>query len=317
MNQINEYNDLNFGLQESLGEKLQNTILRIQAKKQLNNDSSNSSDEEINIQYYEQFLKSLKDENKNQSPKHNKKKKNDKNKIKSKHSNSKDHKKSNNNNNYFENENNIHNFFKMRPKSMAKNYMKNKISIEEFPKRKSLGDSIFNFKTRKNSHYRFILNSLSKNKINEVDESLISNQINNENDNDNDNIIIYSNGRRRKQSCFLGSHPYLISQKNNLIENQNNNNNININNININNSNNDNIIEENKKIVKINNKNENKENRKSNNTSNLYIKDSEENINTKNENITSNINKNNTNKFDYILPIKKKKKLFCCCIPIG
>ena len=159
--------------------------------------------------------------------------------------------------------------------------MKNKISIEEFPKRKSLGDSIFNFKTRKNSHYRFILNSLSKNKINEVDESLISNQINNENDNDNDNIIIYSNGRRRKQSCFLGSHPYLISQKNNLIENQNNNNNININNININNSNNDNIIEENKKIVKINNKNENKENRKSNNTSNLYIKDSEENINTK------------------------------------
>ena len=60
MNQINEYNDLNFGLQESLGEKLQNTILRIQAKKQLNNDSSNSSDEEINIQYYEQFLKSLK-----------------------------------------------------------------------------------------------------------------------------------------------------------------------------------------------------------------------------------------------------------------
>ena len=43
MNQINEYNDLNFGLQESLGEKLQNTILRIQAKKQLNNDSSNSS----------------------------------------------------------------------------------------------------------------------------------------------------------------------------------------------------------------------------------------------------------------------------------
>ena len=61
MNQINEYNDLNFGLQESLGEKLQNTILRIQAKKQLNNDSSNSSDEEINIQYYEQFLKSLKD----------------------------------------------------------------------------------------------------------------------------------------------------------------------------------------------------------------------------------------------------------------
>ena len=75
MNQINEYNDLNFGLQESLGEKLQNTILRIQAKKQLNNDSSNSSDEEINIQYYEQFLKSLKDENKNKIPKKNKKKK--------------------------------------------------------------------------------------------------------------------------------------------------------------------------------------------------------------------------------------------------
>ena len=247
MNQINEYNDLNFGLQESLGEKLQNTILRIQAEKQLNNDSLNSSDEENNIQYYEQFLKSLKDENKNQIPKQNKKKKNDKNKIKNKHSNSKD--------DNFENENNIRDFFKMRPKSMAKNYMKNKISIEEFPKRKSLGDSIFNFKNRKNSRYRFILNSLSKNKISEVDESLISNQINNDNDNDNDNIIIYSKGRRRKQSCLLGSHPYLISQKNNLIENQNNNNNININNININNNNNENIIEENKKIIKINNKN--------------------------------------------------------------
>ena len=35
MNQIKEYNDLGFGLQNNLGEQLQNKILRIQEKKSI------------------------------------------------------------------------------------------------------------------------------------------------------------------------------------------------------------------------------------------------------------------------------------------
>ena len=300
MNQIKEYNDLGFGLQNNLGEQLQNKILRIQEKNQLERDSSSDSSDEDNIQYYEKFLKSLKDENKNQnhSDSKNQIKKNnhEKNKIKIRHFNSKDFQKKKNN------DNDLNNFFKMRPKSMAKNFMKNKLSIEDSPRKKNLGESAFNFNYKKNGHNKFMLNYHSKNKISEVDESVISNQIKNE----KNNVVAYCS-KGMKQTLLLNENPHLISQKKKIIENNNNQN--------INDTINNNSLSENKKTLKINNKNEKKEFKKSNNITNPYTKDTEENLYSKNDN--SNINKNDTSKFEYTLPIKKKKKLFCCCIPIG
>ena len=282
-------NDPDFGLQDYLGEKIENTIFRIHAKNNLNHDiSSDSSSENAHIHYYENFLKSLKNENENQ--KHEKK--NPKN-IKNKNSfqkkinknNSKEYKNDilinryNSNTNskpHQEIDNNLHNFFKMRPRSMSKYFMKKQFVIEEMPNKK-VGESYFNF--GKGNHHKFILEH-SKNKINEVDESIISNQ----NYNNYHNIIIYSS-HPRKSVVLKHNIPHEnLQNKNNEIK--------------------ESYILGKKKILKVNDKKENKKI----NSINPVTKDTEENLNTKNEtnNINNNINENKNLQY----PIKKKKKTF-------
>ena len=76
-------NDPDFGLQDYLGEKIENTIFRIHAKNNLNHDiSSDSSSENAHIHYYENFLKSLKNENENQKQEKKIKKYKNKNSLK-------------------------------------------------------------------------------------------------------------------------------------------------------------------------------------------------------------------------------------------
>ena len=289
-------NDSDFGLQDYLGEEIENTILRFHGKKKLSHDiSSDSSSEVGHIHYYENFLKSLKNENENQ--KHEKK--NPKN-IKNKNSfqkkinknNSKEYKNDilinryNSNTNskpHQEIDNNLHNFFKMRPRSMSKYFMKKKFVIEEMPNKK-VGESYFNF--GKGNHHKFILEH-SKNKINEVDESIFSNQNNNNdiyNNINNNNIILYSS--HPKKSIILKhniSNGNFLNKNNEIKES--------------------NILDK-KKIGKLNDKKENKKN----NSITPFTKDTEENLNTKNE--TNTLNNNENNNFQYSIPTKKKKDFY-------
>ncbi len=288
-------NDSDFGLQDYLGEEIENTILRFHGKKKLSHDiSSDSSSEVGHIHYYENFLKSLKNENENQKQEKKTPKKNNKNcfKLKIKAKKSKEYKNNiiisryNSNKNsiskpYHGIDNNVYNFFKMRPRSMSKNMINQKLYIDEMPIK--VGESYFNF--GKGNHHKFILEH-SNNKINEVDESVISNQ----NNNDNNNMIIYYS--HPKKSIVLkhnASKGNFQNKNNEIIENNNLGN----------------------KILKTNDKKENKKN----NSIIPFTKDTEENLNTKNETNTLNNNINEKKKVQY--SIKKKKRLLCCCIPIG
>ena len=295
-------NKLDFDLKEYLDEKLENRILHFHSKKKLNNDiSSDSSSELSHINYYENFLKSLKNEKNEKNEKQKKISKKNKNslKLKNKTNNTKEYKNnivinrynSNKNSNpYQEIDNNLHNFFKIRPRSMSKYFMKNQLYIEDMPKKK-IGESYLNF--GKGHHHKFILEH-SKNKINEVDESIFSNQ-NNNNDIysniNNNNIILYSS--HPKKSIILKhniSNGNFLNKNNEIKES--------------------NILDK-KKIGKLNDKKENKKN----NSITPFTKDTEENLNTKNE--TNTLNNNENNNFQYSIPTKKKKRLLCCCIPIG
>ena len=291
-------NDSDFGLQDYLSDKIENTILRFHGKKKLSHDiSSDSSSEVGHIHYYENFLKSLKNENENQKYEKKSPKKKNRNsfKLKIKAKNSKEYKNNIIINRYNSNlnsiskpyhgiDNNVHNFFKIRPRSMSKNMMKKKFYIDDMPIKNS--ESYFNF--GKGNHHKFILEH-SKSKINEVDESVISNQNNNNNNNDNNMIIYYSHPKKSivlKHNASKGN----FQNKNNEIKENNDPGNT---------------------ILKINDKKENKKN----NSMIPFTKDTEENLNTKNETNTLNNNINEKNNEQY--SIKKKKRLLLCCIPIG
>ena len=300
MNEQIQINDnVNYRNQNNLQKTFENKLYRHESKKRFEDFSSESSSED-NIEYYENFLKSLINENRCKTPnfspnvsyKKNKKKNHLTKEFKRrlKKNNSKDYQMNDNvvilgsNKDDSSSDNSIQNFFKIRPKSTSKNLMKNKLSIEDSPKNKKreIKDSV----NKKNNKY--ILNIISDNKIYEVDESFDSNKIN-----PND-IIKYNSHQKPHSSFFQGE------------KNNNNNNNT------------EEINQKKQYDVKFKfHKIDKKEMRKCN-TINPFIKETDDNINIKNDNNTSrNNNNNNNNNLQFSIPIKKKKKLLCCCIPIG
>ena len=292
-------NNPNYIFHESIDDKLENKMFRYQSKKQINFDSSSESSSEFNnIQYYENFLKSLKKENKSKTPnftpetlyKKSSKKKHYLSKEFRKRLNKRNSKGNilNNNNiklyNLNDDSNNENNFFQLKAKSMSKNFMINNLNIEESP-RKNNNESI---NPKKNEHHKNNINYLANNKINEVDESI--------------NSLQYT---KVKNEIVKVSSPKKHSH---FFEDKNNNKDINYNQKkHIHKIQDDNIKN---KELKLNLKNHEI---KKCNTLNPLLKYTDEKLNTKVDNNTS----RNNNNFQYSIPKKKKKKLLCFCIPFG
>ena len=288
-------NNPNHKFHENINDKLENKLCRYQSKPNyFDSSSSENSSEFNNIQYYENFLKSLKKENISKTPnfspiilyKRTPKKKNYKefrkrlkkrnskgNILNDKHIplfNSND---DTNNENYF---------FQMKSKSMSKYANINKLNVEESPK-KNFDESI----NAKNGHNKYILNYLSNNQINEVDELKNTPEfakVKNE-------IIKVSSPKK---------HFHFFDDKNNNKEVNNNQKKY------FHNYQEDYFKN---KQLKLNLKNIEI---KKCNTLNPILKETDEKINIKVENNTS----RNKDNHIYSIPIKKKK-LFCFCIPFS
>ncbi len=292
-------NNPNYKFHENIGNKLENKMFRYQSKKPINFDSSSSdsSSEFNNIQYYENFLKSLKKENKSKTPnftpetlyKKSSKKKHYLSKEFRKRLNERNSKgiTLNDNNivlyNSNDDSNNENYFFQIKAKSMSKNFMINKLNIEESP-RKNNNEPI---NLKKNEHHKNFSNYLSNNKINEVDESINSpkcSKVKNE-------IIKVSSPKK---------HSHFFEDKNNN-KDINNNQKKHI-------HNQDDNIKNNQ--IKLNLKNHEI---KQCHTLNPLLKETDEKLKYKIENNTS----RNNNNSKYSIPIKKKKQLLCFCIPFG
>ena len=240
---------------------------------------------------YENFLKSLKKQNKSKTPnftpetlyKKTSKKKHYLSKEFRKRLNKRNSKGNilNNNNiklyNLNDDSNNENNFFQLKAKSMSKNFMINNLNIEESP-RKNNNESI---NPKKNEHHKNNINYLSNNKINEVDESI--------------NSLQYT---KVKNEIVKVSSPKKHSH---FFEDKNNNKDINYNQKkHIHKIQDDNIKN---KELKLNLKNHEI---KKCNTLNPLLKYTDEKLNTKVDNNTS----RNNNNFQYSIPIKKKKNYY-------
>lgn len=351
MKDINEkkYNiniiNISYGLQEDLGEQLQNKIQGITKKKGLNKeftDSSEISEDENNMNYYEDFLESIKKDSlennfpksKNSSPSSLIKKKysitkkqnhkdlkqklnhEENNKNNSSHNNNYLHLQNNNDNsphlnksyqyNSISNTLDQHNFFKHKSNSSVKNPKENNLLFEEIQKEKNQN--------------KCTINEISKfaNDINLLRGSSVGTPKSTK------NYLSYSKSKKvPRHSTFLIDD----EQKKEKIEKKKSKNFLPVNEdnqqlhkiiiphhssknvYNYNNINEEHVFDINqfkkKKTIKL---------RKSE----VSINNKIDSMNTQkeqqyNNNFVTNINNPNTNKVNF----GKKKKLFLCCIPIG
>jgi hypothetical protein len=352
----NKYNinifNISYGLQENLGKKLESKIQGISERKDINKifiDSSDISQEDNHMNYYEQFLESIKGEShnnenniqksKNSSPVFKNKtpsptKKNffreefKKRLVEQKESEKKNNENflclQNNNNISLENLQNADEILNLNTNNIHSNVGEplKAFRYKSYSSAKNLDDKYFLEDNKDNNFMKFSIkeDSKYKNDMNISHEHIstpkshkhYSKQKKNQR---HSTFLINEEHKKEKNDKKRIKNPFVSNEDNNNNNNDNNDNNNNNNNNNINNNPN---INKNINVFDINQfkkkktlKRKTEENVKKVNESMIVTEKEEEHYN--NNFITNINNKTNITK----LNVEKKRRFFLCCIPIG